>query len=158
MERSDWALGKLLADAREGLGESQTSAAKRAGLSKTVWQQLESGLRRDTTTGEQRPFKPRVDTVTSAARAVSVNLRLALELAGLNPDAADSPVQPSEAQRLHIERWQQLSEPQKAALEALIMTMLDPGASPYDTFASSTSRNSTVNGSDPMTTSADASG
>lgn len=157
MERSDWPLGRLLSDAREALGESQTGAAKRAGLSKTIWQQLETGLRRDTNTGEQRPFKPRVDTVTSAARTVGVNIRLALELAGLNPDAADSPVQPSEAQRLHLERWQQLSAPQKAAVEAVMLTMLDPGASPYDVLAPSTSRNNDSASSEPITTSADGS-
>lgn len=157
MERSDWPLGRLLIDAREGLGESQTGAAERAGISKTLWQQLESGLRRDTNTGEKRPFKPRVDTVTAAARAVGVNIRLALELAGLNPEAADSPVQPSEAQRLHLERWQKLSAPQKAAVEAVMLTMLDPGAGVYDALAPNASHSSDPSSSEPMSTQADVS-
>jgi transcriptional regulator with XRE-family HTH domain len=116
-----WPLGDQLRSAREEQQLTQTAAAQRADISRTVWQQLESGVRAD-----GRPFRPKAATVQSAAVAVGLDPRDALQLAGLDPTlfrpARGGPVA---SQREAADLISRLTGAQRRALVELLHTLVD---------------------------------
>lgn len=118
---SPWALGDRLRAAREEQQLTQTAAAERADISRTVWQQLESGVRAD-----GRPFRPKASTVQSAAVAVGLDPRDALQMAGLDPTlyrpARGGPVA---SQREAADLFARLTGAQRRALVEFLHTLVD---------------------------------
>jgi transcriptional regulator with XRE-family HTH domain len=117
-----WDLGLPLREARQARGLTQTSAAERAGISRTVWQQLESGERSD-----GRPVRPKSSTVINVAAAVGMDPREALKLAGLDPSGnepvrAGRPVTSVAEVRDLLAR---LREPQRRAIIDLVRAFVE---------------------------------
>lgn len=73
--------GEQLRRAREARGLSVRAAARDAGFSEGQWRQMEKGYRQ-VTAAVRVPTHPKVDTVRAAARAVGLDVAMALELAG----------------------------------------------------------------------------
>lgn len=120
-EHSSWPLGPFLNEARIARKLTQKAAAARANLSRTAWQQLESGLRAD-----GNPVRPKATTVIAAAMAVDADPTRALELAGLDPTTfeparAGRPATSfAEARALLA----QLTEPQRRAVIDLLRAIV----------------------------------
>jgi transcriptional regulator with XRE-family HTH domain len=89
---SPWPLGRVLATARVERGLATREAARRAGISDTLWRTLERGyeLRKNV----QFPASPKPETVVKAAVAVGLDKKRALELAGLPTVDSDSYTEP----------------------------------------------------------------
>ncbi|MBC6450211.1 helix-turn-helix domain-containing protein [Actinokineospora xionganensis] len=128
-EYGSWPLGPFLNEARIARKLTQKAAAARASLSRTAWQQLESGQRAD-----GNPVRPKATTVIAAAMAVDADPARALELAGLDPSAFE----PSRAGRPATSFAEarallaQLTEPQRRAVIDLLRTIVhDTPAEPF---------------------------
>ncbi len=122
-EGGHWPLGPALRKARSAAGLSQAKAAKRAGVSRALWQQLESGERPD-----GRPLRPKPVSLTLVARSLDLDPRQVLELAGLDPAGYD----PSRAGRPVAstaearELLDMVTEAQRQAVVELLRAMVDP--------------------------------
>lgn len=122
-EDHHWPLGPALRRARHAAGLSQAKAAKRAGVSRALWQQLESGERPD-----GRPLRPKPVSLTLVARSLELDPRQVLELAGLDPSAYD----PSRAGRPVASTAEahdlldMVTETQRQAVVELLRSMVDP--------------------------------
>lgn len=81
MDNSPWPLGRLLETARIDRGLSTKEAARRAGISDTLWRTLERGF--ELKKGTRFPASPRPETVVKAARIADIDPKTALALAGL---------------------------------------------------------------------------
>lgn len=92
MTNSPWPLGPVLEAARIERGLSTREAARRAGVSDTQWRNLERGF--ELRKGTRLEVSPRVDTVAKVARAIGLDVKQALELAGLPTVDADVPPDP----------------------------------------------------------------
>ncbi|MGX7828044.1 helix-turn-helix domain-containing protein [Actinokineospora sp. 24-640] len=118
-----WPLGPALRRARNAAGLSQAKAAKRAGVSRALWQQLEAGERPD-----GRPLRPKPVSLSLVARALDLDPRQVLEMAGLDPTAYD----PSRAGRPVAstaevgELLEMVTEVQRQAVVELLRAMVDP--------------------------------
>lgn len=75
------ALGEMLEQAREARGLSKREAARRANISEGRWRQIVAGYQR--AGGVEVPANPRAETVINMANAVGVDVRKALDAAGL---------------------------------------------------------------------------
>ncbi|SDI50058.1 Transcriptional regulator, contains XRE-family HTH domain [Actinokineospora alba] len=139
-EHSSWPLGPFLNEARIARKLTQKAAAARANLSRTAWQQLESGQRAD-----GNPVRPKATTVIAAAMAVDADPTRALELAGLDPSAFE----PSRAGRPATSFAEarallaQLTEPQRRAVIDLLRTIV------HDTPAEPFREDTTLSGPEP---------
>lgn len=127
--QGSWPLGPYLHEARLARQLTQKAAADRAGLSRTAWQQLESGERAD-----GNPVRPKSSTVIAAAMAVDADPSRALELAGLDPSAFE----PSRAGRPAAsvaearDLLTRLTEPQRRAVIDLLRAFVqDTPAEPF---------------------------
>lgn len=80
---SGWPLGEFLRTARGRM--SIREAARRADLSESRWRQVEAGVQK-MAGGVEVPVHPRAETVAAMAKAISADVRQALELAGHDPE------------------------------------------------------------------------
>lgn len=88
MDTTKWPLGPVLEAARLDRELATKEAARRAGVSDTLWRNLERGY--ELRKGVRFDVSPRPETVIKVARVVGVDTTRALELAGLpNVDPAD---------------------------------------------------------------------
>lgn len=119
-------LGRRLRAGRGRSGLSIRQAAKLAGLSHTAWNTLETGLRSN---GEKVRGKPRVATVTAAARVVNLDPGRALRLAGWNPQhwlpADTDNGGPSADQRAVADRIKLLTGDRLDEVAAIVHRLLD---------------------------------
>jgi transcriptional regulator with XRE-family HTH domain len=120
-------LGDLLREAREAKQLTQTAAAERADISRTMWQQLEAGARND-----GKPLRPRPETVVNAAVAVGVDPQRALRLAGLDPNRYEPPTRGAAtvSQREVADLFTRLNGRQRQALLELLQALVEPGEHP----------------------------
>ncbi|MGH3860584.1 helix-turn-helix domain-containing protein [Actinokineospora sp.] len=128
---SSWPLGPFLNEARLARQLSQKAAAARAGISRTAWQQLESGERAD-----HNQVRPKSSTVIAAAMAVDADPTTALELAGLDPSAFE-PARAGRPTATFAEAralLAQLTEPQRRAVIDLLRAFVhETPAEPFRT-------------------------
>ncbi|MGQ0837310.1 helix-turn-helix domain-containing protein [Actinokineospora sp.] len=138
---SSWPLGRLLREAREDAGLSQTAAAQRARISRAQWQNLEKG-----TGSGGKPVRPKPNTVTSAAEAVGLDPQHALELAGLDPSNYDParPGRPTASLAEARDLLAQVTERQLQAVIDLLHAFLDTRPTSSPTTAEPYRRGSTL--------------
>lgn len=92
VDNSPWPLGPVLEAARTARGLATKEAARRAGVSDTLWRSLERGF--ELRKGVRFRVSPRPETVVKVCRVVGIDPKRALELADLptaNPDDFDEP-------------------------------------------------------------------
>ncbi|MGW5267312.1 helix-turn-helix domain-containing protein [Rhodococcus sp. NPDC003994] len=87
MQTREIALGEEIRLHRERLGLSRRAAAKRAGLSESVFRQIEKGVR--VKHGVEEPARTTPETLAKIAFAVQMDKEEILKLAGFPPGAAD---------------------------------------------------------------------
>ena len=120
-----WPLGAYLREQRGRM--SIREAARRADISESRWRQVEAGVQK-MAGGIEVPVHPRAETLAAMARAISADVRTAIELAGHNPDqyawllepATDLQAEESREWFTHLpreEREQVLAELQRLHLE-----------------------------------------
>lgn len=123
-QNGSWPLGDTLRATRRELGLSQRTAAQRADVSRTLWQQLESGMRQD-----GYPVQPKIRTLVDVAHALGRDPTELLELAGIEPDAHEPARKPGRRSVSETEMAQVfagLNARQQAALVELMEAMLEP--------------------------------
>ncbi|MDQ3405080.1 MAG: helix-turn-helix transcriptional regulator [Actinomycetota bacterium] len=87
-ELPDWPLGPEIQRAREELGLAKREAARRAGVSDTLWRTLERGF--ELRQGIKFRASPRPETVAKAARVVNYPVDVAWRLAGIDVPENDT--------------------------------------------------------------------
>lgn len=92
-KQSTWPLGDYLRAQRGKMAIRE--AARRAGISESRWRQLEAGVQK-MAGGIEVPVHPRAETLAAMCKAISADVRTALELAGHNPDQYQWLLGPSE--------------------------------------------------------------
>lgn len=104
-------------------GLSQNEAADRAGVTRTLWRQMED---------PERPYRPRRRSIVKVARFLGWDLQNALQLAG-------HPEPPTDAELAEMRRGPRddldqklrlLNESQIRALDGIVEVMLNPNAPP----------------------------
>lgn len=122
-----WPLGELLKAARKRRNIGIPKAAQLAGVSQGQYHAIERGRR--SVAGGHQSFRPSVEHVIAAARAVHVDPREALTAAGYEPaiDAPDLEASPSITADELAAKLRRLTPAQRAAVLATIDAMLDPG-------------------------------
>ncbi|WP_436493592.1 helix-turn-helix domain-containing protein [Actinokineospora sp. HUAS TT18] len=120
---TEWHLGTLLREARLARHLTQTAAAERAGISRTLWQQLETGSRPD-----GRPVNPKRDTLRAVAAAVDLTERETLEAAGHDPSDHDisRPGRPLASLAEARDLLSRLNDRQRQAVVDMIRAFHDP--------------------------------
>lgn len=138
-----WPLGPRLRAARERVRLSQNKAAEAAGVSRTLWQQLEAGGRSD-----RKPFNPKSDSVIRAARAVELNPREALELAGIDPGEYDASRagRPTVTEAELRQLYSRLTRAQQQAVVDLLRAFLESDPAPSPTTAEPYRRGTALSG------------
>lgn len=125
-----WPLGEALKTARQRMHLGIAKAAERAGMSQGQWHMIERGRR--AVAGGHKPYTPAAVHVIAAARAVAVDPRRALELAGYVPNdfAAELADPGSITSGELLQKIGQLTAGQRAAVLATIDSMLEPARPP----------------------------
>lgn len=91
-KQQTWPLGDYLRQQRGKMAIRE--AARRAEISESRWRQIEAGVQK-MAGGIEVPVHPRAETLAGMARAISADVRKALELAGHNPDQYTWLLEPS---------------------------------------------------------------
>ncbi|AWN03715.1 immunity repressor [Gordonia phage Jace] len=87
-EDSQWEVGRLIQQAREDLGLSARAASRIAGIGDGTWRYMEAGY--EIKRGQRWPVKPTPVTLAKMARAVGLEPRELLIVAGIR-DAEHEP-------------------------------------------------------------------
>lgn len=91
-KETTWPLGEYLRTQRGKMAIRE--AARRADISESRWRQVEAGVQK-MAGGIEVPVHPRAETLANMSRAISADVRTALELAGHNPDQYQWLLEPS---------------------------------------------------------------
>ncbi len=128
-----WPLGELVRQARDRAGLSLREAGRRAGISATTWESIETGTRRKRGGGgETEPTKPQASNIVAAANVLRLDVNKALRLAGYDPSVSNPGFHPSQpgrppvSQRAVGDMVARLTPRQRAAVVEIIESMLYP--------------------------------
>lgn len=129
----DWPLGNLVREARKTAGFSLREAARRAGISPTTWESVETGTRRKRGGGgETEPSRPQASNVIAVANVLRLDVNEALRFAGYDPSVSNPGFHPSQpgrppvSQRAVGDMVARLTPRQRAAVVEIIESMLWP--------------------------------